>query len=227
MSTTRVAHLVLAIFVAASVLLTATMVVGVWYRYHPSEGDSALAALFIGASFVLPAAMALLGLAALLSGVVGVGLLLADLVRGRKPCRWRLAVASLACFIVFFVGAGAAGRVRMDGIAKLVTRSAPLVQALHAYERANGHPPTALTDLVPQYVATVPGTGLPAYPRYRLLVGKEAAAYEGNPWVLLVPTPAGFLNFDELAYWPKQNYPEGIAHGGWWERVGDWGYLHE
>ena len=109
---------------------------------------------------------------------------------------------------------------------KLAERSMPLVRAIESYYQHHGRPPNALQDLVPAYIREVPSTGLGAYPQYRLLIGDQAAYFERNPWVLLVDTPSGGINFDVMAYFPRQNYPE-VGLSGWWERVGQWAYLHE
>lgn len=64
-----------------------------------------------------------------------------------------------------------------------------------------------------------------AYPNYEYHVGKPAGCFE-NPWVLVVFTPSGGINFDQFMYFPLQNYPE-HGYGGWLERIDDWAYVHE
>ncbi len=66
-----------------------------------------------------------------------------------------------------------------------------------------------------------------AYSQYRYLAGDETEKqYQGNPWILRVYTPSGGINFDEMLYFPNQNYPK-QGYGGTLELVGDWAYLHE
>lgn len=106
----------------------------------------------------------------------------------------------------------------------LAERSMPLVEAIMAFEKAEGHPPKKLDDLVPTYLDSVPSTGLAAYPHYEIHMGEESSMWKGNPWVLCVPV--GFmLSFDLFLYFPNQNYPSGKYSA--FERFGDWGYLHE
>ena len=115
----------------------------------------------------------------------------------------------------------------MRGMGAMADRSAILTSAIERYERDNGVAPAALEDLVPGYLAEVPSTGMMAYSQYRYLAGDETEKqYQGNPWVLRVYTPSGGINFDEMLYFPNQNYPK-QGYGGTLELVGDWAYLHE
>lgn len=106
----------------------------------------------------------------------------------------------------------------------LAERSMPLVEAIMAFEKAEGHPPKSLEELVPKYLDSVPSTGLAAYPHYEIHMGEESSMWKDNPWVLCVPVGRG-LNFDLFLYFPNQNYHTG-EHSPF-ERFGDWGYLHE
>jgi len=47
-----------------------------------------------------------------------------------------------------------------------------------------------------------------AYPRYEYRSSARTADFDGNPWVLVVRTPSGGINFDQFLYYPLQNYPE-------------------
>lgn len=115
-------------------------------------------------------------------------------------------------------------RLRHQAFVELSQRSAPVVTAIQEFVRQRGQPPTALEDLVPDFLPELPETGLCAYPNYTLLSGEKAQRFEANPWVLMVSV--GSLDFDVFLYLPLQNYP---AHGfgGVVERMGDWGYVHE
>lgn len=117
-------------------------------------------------------------------------------------------------------------RVRIAAFRDLAGRSAPVVHAIQSYESRHGAPPTDLAALVPEFLPSIPGTGMAAYPNYEYHVGKSAAHYEGNPWVLEVFTPTGLINFDQFVFFPLQNYPES-GYGGWVERIADWAYVHE
>lgn len=56
--------------------------------------------------------------------------------------------------------------------------------------------------------------------------GTDARAYGESSWVLLVRTGGPGINFDQLMYFPNQQYPE-FGHGGRIERIGAWAYVHE
>ena len=101
-----------------------------------------------------------------------------------------------------------------------------LVRAIHQYENNTGQPPPDLADLVPDYLPSVPRTGLPAYPDYEYSTGHAPDRWDGNPWVLYVLTSSGGINFDQFLYFPLQNYPESGC-GGALQRIGAWAYVHE
>lgn len=117
-------------------------------------------------------------------------------------------------------------RIRSWGFERLALRSEPLVSAIRAYTEANDHPPSELGELVPTYLPLVPRTGMMAYPDYRYYAGTNAARYDTNPWVLVVHTPSGGINFDQFMYFPLQNYPT-RGYGGSLARIRDWAYVHE
>jgi hypothetical protein len=116
--------------------------------------------------------------------------------------------------------------VRMPAFYRLAKRSVPLVQAIRAYEAQHGQPPPSLAALVPDFLSAVPNTGMGAYPDYKYYTGEEAARYDGNSWILVIPTSRGVLNWDSFMYFPLQNYPK-TGYGGVLERIEDWAYVHE
>jgi len=144
----------------------------------------------------------------------------------RRSRRW--AAMTVLCSITYctaFVAALQIGRhIRTNAFHRLAERSTPLVAAIRAYEQKHGSPPDSLEALVPEFIPSVPSTGIGAYPEYRYYLAPEH--YDGNPWVLIVFTPSGVLNFDQFMYFPLGNYPR-TGYGGWLERVGDWAYVHE
>jgi len=145
----------------------------------------------------------------------------------RRPAL--IALLSAITFLVAAIGifrVDIGGRVRMHGFHKLAERSVPLVQAIKKFETEKGHPPNSLKELVPEYLLSIPDTGMGAYPMYEYIVGEEARKHDNNPWVLYVFTPSGGLNWDMFMYFPNQNYPE-RGYGGSLERIGDWAYVHE
>jgi hypothetical protein len=180
---------------------------------HGSDG-LLLTGAFIGGPVLLSAFAAL-----------PIGVVLLAFRRTRGVGARSLAVASIVLGVVG-VCANLANDLRMRGFARLAERSAPLVSAIERYERDEGSPPRALSDLVPLFIEKVPGTGVRAYPTYDYAVGEEARSAYGDRWALSVFTPNAGINFDHLYYVPSQNYPE-YGLGGVIERVGDWAYVHE
>jgi hypothetical protein len=117
-------------------------------------------------------------------------------------------------------------QIRGRAFKRLAERSTPLVGAISEYDRKYGGPPASLEALVPEFLPGVPKTGMMAYPEYRYYTGDKAQRYNENPWVLVIDTPSGGVNFDQFMYFPRQNYPE-RGYGGWLETIGDWAYVHE
>ncbi len=114
--------------------------------------------------------------------------------------------------------------IRSDAFHDLAARSKELICAIKRYEIDEGRAPDSLEHLVPNYLPSVPGTGIRAYPEFRFLSGEEAKGFEGNPWIVCVDCFTG--SFDTFYYFPLQNYPQN-GYGGSFERMGDWAYLHE
>jgi len=118
--------------------------------------------------------------------------------------------------VVGFVG----GRLRMIAMARAAERAEPLVDAIERFEQAAGRPPESLQVLVPEYLPRIPRR----LPPFEIKVRDRY----GNRWHLEALTGTGMMNWDLLIYFPNDNFPDGIAMGGWIETLGDgWGYLHE
>lgn len=131
----------------------------------------------------------------------------------------------LASFVLaFIVSLQIGNNVRMSAFHRLAERSKPLIVAIQAFEQRHGHPPESLQALVPEFIVSVPSTGMKAYPNYEY--STVSTNYYDNPWALVVFTPSGAINFDQFMYFPRTNYPE-ADYGGSLERVGDWAYVHE
>jgi hypothetical protein len=148
------------------------------------------------------------------------------LIRRFRRLVFRCLIAASILTAATLIGLSLGGRVRMAAFHRLAERSRPLVRAIQVYESRHGSPPPDLAALVPGYLPAIPGTGMAAYPRYEYQVGQKATRYEGNPWVLVVFTPSGGINFDQFMYFPLQNYPQS-GYGGSIERIADWAYVHE
>jgi hypothetical protein len=115
----------------------------------------------------------------------------------------------------------AAVTIRTASFHGLAERSMPLVEAVRAYEKAEGYPPRVLDDLIPSYLDAVPSTRLAAYPTYEIHMGTGSSMWKGNSWVLCVPVGLGS---DLFVYFPNQNYPSEERDA--FERFGDWAYFH-
>lgn len=146
--------------------------------------------------------------------------------RARRASAFLLIVSGL--YISCCMGGIILGhRTRMAGMHAFAERSQPLIDAIGSYERDHSVPPRSLQDLVPDYLPIVPSTGMMAYPTYRYHTGANAnEEHAGNPWALSVFTPSGGINFDQMLYFPRQNYPD-RGYGGSLGRVGSWAYVHE
>lgn len=189
-----------------------------WLAYHPW-------AVLSYAGWLLLSVELLLVLGALVAATVLLGGPLAALVRAYR-LRALLAMGQALVFLLSFAGGLLLGRaIWRDRVERVVARSEPLVVAIHDFTAQRGRPPETLDELSPQYLAAVPMTGIGASPEFRYVLG-EPAQYDGNPWVLLVIPPCHPLGFDSLMYFPLHNYPA-LGYGGWIERVGTWGYVHE
>jgi hypothetical protein len=109
---------------------------------------------------------------------------------------------------------------RHKAFVHLAESSKPLIAAIERYKQHSKELPKSLMDLVPEFIASVPGTGMAAYPAYTYIVEEQGRAY-----ALVIPTPnAGILNLDEFRYASNGEYPN---YGKYWEPIGEWKYYHE
>lgn len=162
-------------------------------------------------------------LAAIIAVVVFPFLLMFRKLR-KTALAWLL--ASLCFFPLAFGGFILGEKIRSSAFHDLAERSTPLVSAIFQYTDDHGALPKSLGELVPDYLSEIPQTGIMAYSDYRYYVGEKAERYEGNPWILIVSTPSGGINFDKFMYFPLQNYPE-RGYSGYFERIHEWAYLPE
>jgi hypothetical protein len=143
-----------------------------------------------------------------------------------RPVAIRTLIAAVILSAAVLMGIQWGWHIRMTAFHRLAERSAPLIQAIRAYESQHGSPPRDLAALVPGFLPSIPGTGMAAYPEYGYFVSQDLSEKEGNPWVIIINTPRGGINFDEFMYFPLQNYPT-KGYGGSLQRIRDWAYLHE
>jgi len=158
---------------------------------------------------------------------LAIPLLLLPLLRWRgKPIGWMYALVLAGFSGVALPLTPVILEVRPRAFRQLANHSTPLVEAIRAYERDRGAPPTDLRQLVPGYLGAVPGTGMAACPDYVYTRGEVARKISGCEWMLEVPCSSGILNWDVFVYFPSGEYPD-RGWGGWLEPIGDWAYVHE
>ena len=148
------------------------------------------------------------------------------LLFSRERRAWAARQSLLCIALVAGVLAGYLGSmpVRRARFAAATIRALPLIEVIEAHHKATGHWPEKLESLIPSRISELPSTGMVAYPAfsYRTSDGDDPfKTYE-----LAIHCPSGGINFDVFVYWPEQGYPDHM-YGGWVERIGDWGYVHE
>jgi len=151
-------------------------------------------------------------------GVLGLFFLLFSATR--RPAT----VVISTCFFAFIsltAGLVVSRQVRMHGFTQMACRTKPLIAAIEKFEKAKGHAPDKLSELVPKFLPSVPKTGIGAYPDFLYKRFND----ETDPWELSVLCSVGLLNFDEFYYRPSKKYVSRL--GGWIEPAGDWAYFHE
>jgi hypothetical protein len=79
---------------------------------------------------------------------------------------------------------------------RLVRRSEPLVTAVRAFESRHGRPPPHLEALVPEFLPSLPTTGLPDAPSYAYKLD-PASGDSPSSWRLGIEL-GGVFDFDEL-----------------------------
>lgn len=162
-----------------------------------------------------------------LIGLSIMGLALVGILFQRLRCTAAAILIGAGLFVTVTLASLWCGdRIRYQGFARLAAEAAPLVAAIKTYEAEHGMPPEDLSVLKVDYPADhrIRGGRLPAFEYLSGYMAKER--YHGNPWVLKLQTPTGPLRWDLFIYYPLQNYPS-LGHGGWFEPIADWAYVHE
>jgi hypothetical protein len=189
----------------------------------------ALAAYYPIGSFLprLPLLMSLIGAA--LGMIAAAALVLfSGIVVAIVRLNWRpVALAAItvgATAIGFVPGLWCFVHAKHYAYSLLGVRSAALLNAIEGYEQAKGVPPSALAELMPAFMPSIPGTGMAAYPDYEY--ARDAGPCpDGNRWHLLVDA-GELLQWDFFFYCPRKDY-SALGWGGSNEVMGDWAYLHE
>jgi len=119
-----------------------------------------------------------------------------------------------------FVGTTLAHSVREHAYERVADRSIELQKAIGKYERAHGSPPEILQQLVPEYISSVPSTGLPACPDFSY--SKIGYRMRGC-WELSLRFTAPQYG-DEFVYGPSGEYM-GEFDPGTFRKISDWIYV--
>ena len=188
----------------------------------------ALAAYYPVGSFLPP--LPIMGLVGAVLGMVAtaVALLVSGTILAIKRWNWRpvaLAATAVGAMAVGFVpGLWSFAYAKHYAYQLLGQRSETLVKAIERFEQVHGVPPQALIQLTPEFLPSIPDTGMAAYPEYEYAWGAGPCPVN-NAWHLKVDA-GEVLKWDFFFYCPKKNYTE-EGWGGYNEVVGNWAYLHE
>lgn len=103
-------------------------------------------------------------------------------------------------------------------IARIQRNAKPIIEALGRFEQDEQRAPESLSELVPRYLASIPGTGWSEHPRFEY--GGNNVSFGG-----LYVDVGRLLAWDQLVYAPDyvpDDYDEGMT-----TRLGDWVYYDE
>jgi len=175
------------------------------------------------AAFCAAMVMGILGMLVVLALLVTFVAMVLTPIRAARPLALKVFMNSFCAFILLLVSIFVCQSIRLAAGADLSKRSHSLVLAISAYQTLKGHPPRALTDLVPVFLPAVPSTGFGAFPRYLYSVSE----YEDPEWwELRVPCSLGGPDFSYFVYRTDRNYYV-YNHRFPVEPVGEWVYVHE
>jgi len=115
---------------------------------------------------------------------------------------------------------------RKTDLLVLSKRGDLIISALSEYHKSEGKYPDSLKELIPQYIDELPSEKMEGirHHDFEYVVASEDSSFKG--YKVSVYTPSAFMNWDELFYYPSQDYPDSI-HNQRVERLGSWAYLHE
>jgi hypothetical protein len=142
-------------------------------------------------------------------------LVLAALVSRRsrlRRFRGTMAWFGLTLLLATMAGQMLAENFRDEAINRLSRTAEPLVQAIGAYEARYGRAPETLDSLIPDFLAALPATGIPAAPawQYQAFAPDHSG---GVRWWL--SARVGLIG--EVTYYPESNCaPATCATGGKW-----------
>lgn len=132
-----------------------------------------------------------------------------------KITRWT------SCALIVALGVALTPMIRRLQFDAFVVRSEPLLAAIASYEKDLGIPPDSLEALVPDYLESVPLTGMGAYPEFKY----HPIGAVDSSWALMLFTPSVPMEFDQLWYLPNANYWDvGLGRH---TPVGAWAYFDD
>lgn len=126
---------------------------------------------------------------------------------GKAPQR------ALSAFVFVIVSFSVARNPHNIAVREVAEQGAPLIDAIRRFETTRGTPPATLSELVPEYLPSIPTTGIRLAPEYEYRVGSDARC--DNPWMLshsfpdMLPFPLSPISTDfgcTHYYLPRGNY---------------------
>lgn len=142
-------------------------------------------------------------------------LVLAALVSRRsrlRRFRGTMAWFGLLLLLATMAGVILAESIRDDALNRLSRTAAPLVQAIGAYEARHGRAPETLDALIPDFLAALPATGIPAAPTWQYQAFEPDHSGGGSWWL---SARLGLIG--EVTFYPGSNCTPGTcAAGGKW-----------
>lgn len=189
------------------------------YTCHQGSGGEAVLLLLISVTLTL----------VLMAAAAAASLLDMTLPKEKRSGRWAKALGGSALWLLSWgLATSMAGeRLRLVPFDRAAQDAEPLVEAIHEYDRQHGSPPDSLADLVPEFISEVPGTGIPAFPKFSYERAAERRDLEPT-WLLYVSCYEGLLQSDVFLCYGDEDYSTaGPQWGGVVERLGRWAYVHE
>ncbi len=155
---------------------------------------------YLAAPFFIFLALAVLVLAALVS-------------RRSRLRRFRGTMAWFGLLLLATItGQILSDNIRDDALNRLSRTAAPLVQAIGAYEARYGRAPETLDSLIPDFLAALPATGIPAAPVWQYESFAPDHAGVGRWWL---SARVGLIG--EVTFYPESGcVPATCATGGKW-----------
>jgi hypothetical protein len=156
-----------------------------------------------------------------LGASLALGILAGVLYRGRMMLRLLLCILTImATFLPYKYSLQLSAKLRHDGWISLTEQLDPLIGVLDNFKTHEGKYPNSLDNLVPFYISRLPETKSGTYKTYHYsYIPGLAPSY-----TLLILSPAGFLEYDELQYSSDGKFPFHPVKPLYWKSIGKWNY---